>query len=274
MNHLPDHIYFKDLDSKFIEFSASMVKLFNAASKEEIIGKSDFDFFDEEHARPAYEDEQEIIKTGEPMMNKIEKEVHKDGRITYASTTKLPLRNESGKIVGTFGISTDISEMKKVEVELGKEKMLLDAIMNNLPATIYFKDAEGRFLRVSSSMVPKFKVKSADEIVGKTDFDFHGKKHAQEAFEDELRIMKTKKPVIDIIEKEQFDDGRLTWGSTTKMPLYDLNNNVVGTFGITSDITNLMNMKQELEKLKNMEQEFKKLIKIKEELNKLRKTKK
>jgi predicted transcriptional regulator YheO len=83
-----------------------------------ICGKSDFDFFAEEHARPAFNNEQKIIKTGKPVINLVEKEVKKDGSVSWASTSKMPLKNREGKIVGTFGISKDITDIKNMQFEI------------------------------------------------------------------------------------------------------------------------------------------------------------
>ena len=82
-----------------------MAKLFNLKSPDDLIGKSDFDFFDDEHAQPAFNDELNIIKTKKPILNKIEKEVKKDGEISYVRTSKMPLLDTKGKVIGTFGIS-------------------------------------------------------------------------------------------------------------------------------------------------------------------------
>jgi signal transduction histidine kinase len=72
----------------------------------------------DEHARPAFEDEQEIIRTGRPLIGKVEKETLKDGRVTWVLTNKIPLRDKDGQIIGTFGISKDITEIKKAELQL------------------------------------------------------------------------------------------------------------------------------------------------------------
>ncbi len=122
LENVPDHVYFKDRESHFIALSASMVRLFGCASVTEVIGKTDFDFFDESHARPAFEDEQSIIRTGAPIIGKIEKEVWPDGRVTWAHTCKLPLRGEHGEIIGTFGISKDVTESKCTELALEKSQ--------------------------------------------------------------------------------------------------------------------------------------------------------
>jgi len=117
MNIIPDHLYFKDLESKFIRISKSHTNSFGITGSREAIGKTDFDYFTEEHAREAFIDEQEIIRTGK-IMTKEEKETWPDGSVTWVFTTKLPLRDLDGNIVGTFGISRDITERKRFEQEL------------------------------------------------------------------------------------------------------------------------------------------------------------
>lgn len=116
LNYMPDAIYFKDLESKFIRVSRSMMELHEVSTMNEVVGKSDFDFFGD-HAREAYEDEQKIIKTKKPLLNKVEKEDKKDGEVSYVSTTKLPLRDQEGEVVGTFGISRNITEQKLIELD-------------------------------------------------------------------------------------------------------------------------------------------------------------
>ena len=123
MVNIPDHLYFKDLNSRFLRISKSNNESFGLADSSEAIGKTDFDFFTEEHALGAYLDEQEIILTGKPIF-KEEKETWADRPDTWAFSTKMPLRDQEGKIIGTFGISRDISDRKHFEEELliAKEK--------------------------------------------------------------------------------------------------------------------------------------------------------
>jgi PAS domain S-box-containing protein len=116
----PDAIYFKDLESRFIIVSNQMASLFELDHPSQLIGKRDSDFFTEDHARPAFEDEQAIIRTGMPLLGKIEKETHQDNEITWATTNKFPLRDADGTIIGTFGISRDITEQKAAEERLAQ----------------------------------------------------------------------------------------------------------------------------------------------------------
>lgn len=116
----PDAIYFKDLDSRFLHASAAMAILFNCQSVEELIGKRDHDFFAGEHAQQALADEQEIIRTGRAIIGRVEKEAHPDGHVTWALSSKMPLRNGRGEIIGTFGISKNITALKEAEEQLEK----------------------------------------------------------------------------------------------------------------------------------------------------------
>ena len=114
MNNLPDYIYFKDTESHFIKINDALAKYFGLSMPGEEIGKTDFDFFTEEHARQAYEDEQTIIQSGKQLIRE-EKETWIDRPDNWVSTIKLPLLDHEGNIVGTFGVSRDITARKRVE---------------------------------------------------------------------------------------------------------------------------------------------------------------
>lgn len=124
----PDFIYFKDRDSKFIRNSMSHIKRFGCKDQEELSGKSDFDFHGE-HARVAFEDEQKIMSTGVPIINLVQKVDLKNGQEKYLSTSKLPLKNKNGEVVGLFGISKDVTELKMKELELDEKSIALAKCM-------------------------------------------------------------------------------------------------------------------------------------------------
>jgi PAS domain S-box-containing protein len=125
LDNLPDHIYFKDTESRFIRISTSQADRFELSDPTEAMGKTDFDFFTEDHARPAYEDEQRIVRTGEPILGIEERETWPDRPDTWVLTSKMPLRDEAGNIVGTFGISSDITARKQAEMALGRRSAQL-----------------------------------------------------------------------------------------------------------------------------------------------------
>ena len=273
LDNSPDCIYFKDRQSRFVRCSKAFEKLFQVSDRSRFIGKTDFDFFTEEHARPAFEDEQDIIRTGQPLLGKVEKETHGDGRTTWCLSNKMPWRDKDGNIIGTFGISKGVTALKEAEANLASERDLLRTLLDNFPDAIYYKDRQSRFVRFSKSTVEKSLAAArsrhrgsqpsadpaelpahlagveryAEYMLGKTDFDFFTEENAQPAYEDEQEIIRTGKPILGKLEEETHPDGRITWCLTTKMPWRDKDGNIIGTFGISKDFTALKKAEVELE---------------------------
>ncbi|MGB0372207.1 MAG: ATP-binding protein [Opitutales bacterium] len=123
-----DAIYFKDLESRFLRISRYLATRLGIEDPSDLIGKTDFDIFNYEHARDARNDELEIIASGEPKEGKLEREILPDGQTRWVLTSKLPLKNDGGEIVGTFGISRDITAQKEAEFALEESnKKLIEA---------------------------------------------------------------------------------------------------------------------------------------------------
>jgi len=121
MDHLPHSIFFKDKQSRFLRINKTCAKKFGLNNPEEAIGKTDFDIFEDEHAQAALDDEKKILKTGEPIIDKEEKEVFSDDKsVRWTSTSKFPMYNSEGEIIGTFGITKDITKNKKQQDELNE----------------------------------------------------------------------------------------------------------------------------------------------------------
>ena len=156
----PDRIYFKDRQSRFIKMNHATAVSFGLADLAEAKGKTDADFFGEEHAREAYEDEQNVIATGEAIVGKEEKETWPDGRVTWASSSKFAMRDGAGNIIGIIGILRDITDRKKVEKE--RERLLrelqsafekIDTLHGLLPmcsACKRIRDDEGTWAEVET----------------------------------------------------------------------------------------------------------------------------
>src|SRR5690348_67184 len=129
LEHVPASVYFKDRESRFVRISRSQAEKFGLADPDLAIGKTDFDIFSEEHAQQAFQDEQEIIRTGIPILNKEEKETWPDGSETWVLTTKLPWTDANGRILGTMGISQDITQRRRAERELQNYKEHLEFLV-------------------------------------------------------------------------------------------------------------------------------------------------
>jgi two-component system, sensor histidine kinase and response regulator len=121
-----ERVYFKDRMSRFLLVSEGWVAAYAPGrTAEELIGKTDFDVFSEQHAAAAFDDEQQIMRTGEPIVGKVERETYSGRPDACVSTTKMPLRNERGEIIGTFGISRDVTAQIRAEEALTRQAQQL-----------------------------------------------------------------------------------------------------------------------------------------------------
>jgi phosphoserine phosphatase RsbU/P len=161
--------------------------------------------------------------------------------------------DDQAQIDWITGVAWDISERRKTELALAKERNLLTTLMESLPYRIYFKDLDSRFIMVSRACAEWHGFKNPSDLVGKSDLELFSAEHAEAALADEREIMRTGKPIVDYEEKETWPDREDTWSSTTKMPLRDAQGKILGTFGISRDITE---KKQTAEKLAQLAEEL------------------
>ncbi len=128
IDNLPDLIFVKDANGKFIAVNKAVTALFGAKSEEDVIGKTDFDFFQKELAERYRADEEAVIRTGQPQVAKEEPFVDGKGVPRWMSTTKVPLRDPTGKIVGLVGMNRDLTERKNAEEKLKQSREWLRAV--------------------------------------------------------------------------------------------------------------------------------------------------
>ena len=236
INNIPDHIYIKDTNSRFIMVNKTKAS-FSGKKPSDFIGKTDFDFFPENESEIYFNDEKRIMETGIPVIDKVEKLVY-NGNEYWMSSSKIPWFDKNGNIMGIMGISRDITERKNLEDELlGREKNFFNALMDNITESIFFKDTKSRFVRINKACAKKFGIDKPEEAIGKTDFDFFSEEHASQAYKDEQYVIKSGKAIIDLEEKETYENKADRWASTSKIPWRDDNGNIIGIFGITRDIT-------------------------------------
>jgi PAS domain S-box-containing protein len=118
LNIIPDRIFFKDTQSRFIQCNQAFARLLGVDDPTAAVGKTEYDFLPADRAKESYQDEQKIIRNGQPLINKVEKQTAPDGKVTWASVTKLPVRDPAGVMMGIAGIARDITDLKRTENEL------------------------------------------------------------------------------------------------------------------------------------------------------------
>lgn len=165
LDYIPDRIYFKDVNCRFMRCSKSMAVRLGLTDAREVIGKTDFDFHPAEQAQEYYDDEQRILLRGEPLINKLERQLDPDGNEIWASVTKVPIYTQSGSIAGLVGLSRDITQLKQTEQALRQAEEKYRAIYENSPEGIFQTTRDGHFLSANPALARMYGYGSPEEVV-------------------------------------------------------------------------------------------------------------
>lgn len=244
LDNIPDTVYFKDVESRFVRINQAQARFLKVDNPRDVIGKTDLDFQNSKLAQEFMAEEKQIIETGQAILNRIEFNPTDDGKPRWLSATKVPVKDSSGLVIGTIGISRDVTEQKESQEKLQKIFLQQAAILNNIPDMAWLKDKDSRYIAVNEQFVKTVGMQM-DEIPGKTDFDIWQESFAKKYRGDDLLVMQTRQRKTD--EEFQVDsNGRTYWVETTKTPILNENGEVIGTTGIAREITERKNA-QEIE---------------------------
>lgn len=244
MESLPLFLLIKDQDGRRLYANQAYLRYRNMTA-EELLGKRDEDLFSPEIAASYREDDLRVMQTGQPLQG-IEKTQSATGELQWVERYKCPLWDADGNVCGVQLLFWDVTARVIAEQHRDQERQWLQTLLDNMPDSIYFKDKQSRFIRVGAGMAKKFGLSDSSEVIGLSDADVFTAEHAEPARRDELEIMRTGQPVINRIERETWPDREDTWCSSTKLPLRDANGEIIGTFGISRDITDLKRVQDEL----------------------------
>ncbi|HYB60991.1 MAG TPA: response regulator [Methylomirabilota bacterium] len=254
IDNIPDYVYVKDTESRFTVANQAVATLMGAKSAAEMIGKTDFDYYPKELAATFRKDEQDIIDSGRSVIQKEESSVDSAGHEKWWLTTKVPLRDARGRVVGIMGIGRDITARKKAKWEekraddateaatkaeraLADERNLLRTLIDNIPDHVYLKDRESHYLLCNQAMAQRLGVPSLEEVIGRTDHDFFPKEVADDFLSDEREVLRSGQPLLEHEETRVDESGNQRWTLTAKVPLRNKAGQVIGLVGIGRDIT-------------------------------------
>ena len=237
LDSIPDRIYFKDAASRYLRVNRAMARLFGLDDPAEAVGRTDFDYFTIAHAEAAYADEQDILRTREPLIGRIEQETLANGTTHWLLTTKMPLRARDGRVTGTFGVSRDITALKGMETSLAEERNLLRSLIDHLPDEIYFKDAEGRYVIHNRAHNQRLGDLPPEQVIGKTAFELFPPGQAAARHLDDLTAIRSGQPSLNREEPLHDAADRVRWRLSTKVPLHTPSGDPAGLVCISRDIT-------------------------------------
>jgi len=256
VEEINDGVYVTDYEGVFTFANPALARIYGVANPQALLGRKILDFIAPEmrtELGQAYRSKMRAERAPEFIHTQIRRP---DGTRVFIED-KPTSKVIAGKVVGSHGVVRDITERRAVEEALALEQYLLSSLLDNVPDHIYFKDRDSRFTHISKSQAKVFGLGDSTQALGKTDFDFFTEEHARRAFEAEQKIIATGQPILALEEQETWPNGRLSWVRTTKMPLHDQAGNIIGTFGISSDITERKNAE---EALARSEKDFRNLV--------------
>jgi sigma-B regulation protein RsbU (phosphoserine phosphatase) len=236
MELLPDHVYFKDREGCFLCVNRAMARFFNISKPEEMLGKTDYDLFERSLAEQKDKDEREIVRTGLGFIGKIERGDSPEGE-RWVLTTKLPLFDADSRIIGTFGISRDITDMKKARDGLESHHRLLKTLIEILPCRIFVKDQFGRIQLTNQAYRESLGILPGGDVLGKRLEDLVTDPRLANVSAEDMGIIETGEPILN---REQYDASPISdkrWTLLSKVPLLDSDGKVKGIVGMSADIT-------------------------------------
>jgi two-component system, sensor histidine kinase and response regulator len=243
IDNIPDTIYFKDLESKFTRVNKSQAKLLGVKHPDEVIGKSDFDFF--KHAQEAYDNEQEIIRTQIPIINQIH-EIESNGITKYLSDTKIPLLDSKNRCIGTVGITRDITSFKTAEDAMLETQSKFKALFDNAPLAIFRLDKDMKVVEFNHRFRKMFGYSSKDDLSQVTKFDLLVDPDLGALILD--TILETKEVNTEIMMKKKNGDQFI---ANLTLALLEEGFKEVTIEGIVEDITQVAKARDEIIKAKD-----------------------
>ncbi|MCC6232933.1 MAG: PAS domain S-box protein, partial [Verrucomicrobiales bacterium] len=165
LDHSPDIIYFKDPSSRFVKVGRALARRFNLADPETLVGQTSADLLPADRARAVIAEEQQLLRTGQPMINQVEELVDHQGHKTWASVTKVPIFDRAGNTLGLVGVARDITQLIETEQALREAEEKFRAIFENSVEGIFQTSPEGRFIRVNPAFARIYGYSSPEELV-------------------------------------------------------------------------------------------------------------
>jgi diguanylate cyclase (GGDEF)-like protein/PAS domain S-box-containing protein len=232
-----DSIYFKDLESRFLKISDALAKKLRLHHPDEAVGKSDTDFFAAAHAQEALEDERRIIQTGSPLLSKEEREIWPDGTETWVVTNKMPLLNAEGSVVGTFGISHDITARKRAENALRHAEEKYRAIFEDAVVGIFQITPEGRPLSINRALAQMHGFDTPEQLMTEV-LDIAADLFVDPSRMTEFRRTLAENGIVRSVEVQVYRRDRTKkWVLANMRAVRDLNGAIVFLEGTVEDIT-------------------------------------
>jgi len=243
IDNIPDLIYVKDTSGRKIISNKADLELMGFSDEKEIFGKTDKEIFDLGFAFQTYPDDVSVVKSGKPIFNKIELIKNAKGEEKYFSTSKVPLTNDSGEIIGLVGVGHDITRQRQTEQKL----IQLSKGIEQSPASIIITDTKGN-IEYANSKLTEITGYTFEEIVGKNPSIFQSGYTTQEEYEILWKTIREGNEYRNEIQNRK-RNGELFWESVLISPIRNESGEIINFLAIKEDITDRKKADLQIQKL-------------------------
>lgn len=251
---VPAWIFYKDKENRFIRVNQQFADIMGVPKKE-LEGKSLYDMYSKEQADAFWQDDLEVIRSGKPKTNIVERAPTKKG-ILWVKTDKVPYRDASGQIIGVIGFTIDITELKKAEDRMSRSEAYLNKIINSMADPLFVKDEGHRWILVNDSFC-SFMGRRREEVLGKSDYDFFSKEEADVFWKIDNEVLESGETKVN--EEKFTGSNKEVRTISTKKTLYSEPGGRRLIVGIIRDMTGEAEIKKELEKRLSSLERFQKI---------------
>ncbi len=250
MNAMPDQISAKNRKGEFVFRNPASLEDLSEATTENVIGKTDFDLYSKENAERWRDEEQEILKTGQGIINREEDYINTKGEKNWALTSKVPWHDAEGNIIGFIIVSRNITERKKAEEDFANERNLLRTLIDTIPDSVYAKNLQGNFVFANERCANDLGLSDSKNMIGKCDFHCMPEEMARLYYDEEQKVINTG---VSLINREALYRDHINQKTIliTKVPWKNAKGEIIGTIGVNRDTTNIAERKKAEENLAN-----------------------
>lgn len=241
---IPDFVYVKDTQHRLLLNNAAHAKSLKLTELLVPSQLTDQDFFPPEMAAKYHADEEQVLRTGQPLIGVEERSIGTDGNLIWALTTKVPLRNLDHEIIGLVGITYDISEQKRQQEILRQSRdqvqqaqMLLEEVLDTIPVRVFWKDQQCLYLGCNRLFALDAGLAGKEQIVGKSDHEMPWREHTTLYYADDIQVMQSGVPKLNYEEPIHTAKGDSMLIQSSKLPLRNARGEIIGVLGVYVDVT-------------------------------------
>jgi len=260
LDSISQGIFWKDRDLVYLGCNAAFAASVGLAHPNEIHGKTDFDLpWPREDAEAYRADDHDVIESGLTKHAILEPLQRADGTRLWIETTKVPLRDDLGSIIGVLGLFVDMTAHRRQELDLQQTQLMLQTVLDTIPARVFWKDLDSTYLGCNQLFAQDAGLAEPGEIVGRSDHELGWAEQADLYRADDRSVMESSIPKVSYEEPQTTPDGEQIWLRTSKIPMRNLDDEIIGVLGTYEDITASKRAEEEQRRLESQIQHAQKL---------------